>query len=189
MGSWLLAFLDNHSHVGNPSTSNFLHGVAAVARIPILNWPQWQRECPLLQGSSPTTSSFFLGFRPPFFAFILAGESLFLSVSARLSSKICFLVLVASLASGPPGKVAGGVAVIFKRRGGVVILPLCLKTTANPYLQPLAMMSQHAPETQNELSFPGVSGARGPSVCPSPQSSFIFFCPDNLDWVCDTHYT
>jgi hypothetical protein len=38
----------------------------------------------------------------------------------------------------------------------------CLKTTANPYLQPLAMVSQRAPEMQNELSFPGVSGACGP---------------------------
>ncbi len=31
------------------------------------------------------------------------------------------------------------------------------------------MVSQRAPETRNELSFPGVSGARGPLVCPSPQ--------------------
>jgi hypothetical protein len=166
----LLAFLDNHGCIGNPSTFIFLHGGAAVACIPVLNQPRWQRKCPLLQGFSADSSLFFLGFCPPFIAFILAGESSLLSVFAWLSSKICFLGLVASPTLGPPGKIAGGVAVIFERQGGVVILPLCLKTTANSYLQPLAMVSQHAPETQNE---PGVSGSHGPLVCPSPQKSWL----------------
>jgi hypothetical protein len=121
MGSRSLAFLDNHGCIGNPSTSIFLCGIAAVACIPVLNRPRWRCKCPLLQSYSADSSLFFLGFRPHFIAFILAGESLFLSVSARLSSKIRFLVLVASPTLGPPGKVAGGVAVIFKRRGGVLL--------------------------------------------------------------------
>ncbi len=127
MGLQSLAFLDNHSRVGDPSTSIFLHGIATVACIPVLNRPRWQRKCPLLRGSSTNSLLFFLGCHPPFIAFILADKSSFFSVSACLSSKICFLVLVTSPTSGPPGKVAGGVTVIFERRGGCCYPPALLK--------------------------------------------------------------
>ncbi len=127
MGSRLLAFLNNHSRIGNLSTSILLRGNAAVARIPVLNRLRWRPKCPLLRGSSADSSLFFLGFCPPFIAFILAGESSFVSVSACLSSKIHFLVLVVSPSLGPPGKVAGGVAVIFEWWGGCCYPPNLLK--------------------------------------------------------------
>jgi hypothetical protein len=47
----------------------------------------------------------------------------------------------------------------------------CLRLLLTPTYNQFTMVSQCAPETQNELSFPGVSGARGLLVCPSPQSS------------------
>ncbi len=120
--------------------------VALATRVPLFSFAVSQ---PLLVSSSwlgrdgnPTIPSFealpsiprcfFLGFLPPFIACILAGKSLFGSVSAHLSSQICFLVLSPSPTPGPPGKVAGGVAVIFEHWGGVDILPLCLKQLLTP---------------------------------------------------------
>ncbi len=130
---------------------------------------------PFFEALLPLPRCFFLEYSPPKIACVAMGESLFGSVSALLASKKCFMVLVASPTSGPPGKGAGGIAVIFERWGGRWYPPALLKTTANPYLQPLAMVSQRAPEMQKELLFPCVSGARGPSVYPSPQNMCVNF--------------
>ncbi len=87
---------------------------------------------PSFEAPPPIPCHFFLGSAPPFIACVAAGESLFGSVSACLSSKIQFLELVTSPTLGPPGKVAGGVAVFFEWWGGVDILPLCLKLLLTP---------------------------------------------------------
>jgi hypothetical protein len=75
--AWVCSCLHSsnyHSRVGDPSTSIFFCGVAAVACIPVLTWPRWGPKCSLLRGSFADSPSFFPVLFSPFYCLHFDGQ-------------------------------------------------------------------------------------------------------------------